>query len=416
MTPLHLIWLASVGGALLFFAAGAATVMLRRPRGVPDADAANRDRVELFREEIVRLRHELAATEATLAEERRTPDVDDTPTRPDELPTRPDDRRLRAATARAAAAAEIATLQRREQTLRGELDRARETAASAARELAHLREELARVRDVPPVEAAATAATARELDRARARIGELEREREGGVAAVRELEGARARIDELERELAARIDSVRDLATENEHLRGRLRDADAMRADYVRLRTAVADAEYLRGEIARLERELAVVRTDALRAPRPPSVPRQRTARGSERPQTVPSGTIGESLAGVLDRFADAGTRSIAIGDPQGFVLASSGDDGLALAAHAAQLVETATRATHVLPLGVPAAIEVVDDHGARVSVWTFTSDGERLLLASLGVSAPAGPRVETALAELARVLAPTPLATGGRP
>ncbi len=411
MTVLHLAWLASIAGALLFFAAGAATIALRR-RTAHGTD----ERVGLYAAEIARLRHTLSLTEATLASERRraasSPPVtghhraassppaapwehhderDDATTESggmrgagDDAVTTPAVTTMRGATpaqtiareladfrARALGAEEtVASLRRTEQQLRGELDHAREEVRSARGDLDRVRDEL--------------------------------------FAGSRELEAARARLGEVETQLAARTDALRDLSTDNERLKGRLRDADALRAEYVRLRTATTEGEYLKAEIARLQQELATTRSDALRAPRP------RPARGTDRPATRPTGSIGESLSRVIDRFADAGTRSIAIGDPQGFVLASSGDDGLALAAHAAQLTEAASRATHLLPLDAPSSIEVVDARGARVSVWTFAVDGDRLLLASLAVSTPESSRVEAALAELSGLLAPTPLAKSG--
>ena len=97
--------------------------------------------------------------------------------------------------------------------------------------------------------------------------------------------------------------------------------------------------------------------------------------------------TIGESLARVIERFADDGTRSSALADNQGFPLASSGADGLALSAYAAHLYESASRAKDYLPVGAPTAIEIVDANGVRVSVWALDVDADRLVLANLAVT-----------------------------
>ena len=110
----------------------------------------------------------------------------------------------------------------------------------------------------------------------------------------------------------------------------------------------------------------------------------------------------------MIDRFADAGSRSIAIADTLGFPLASHGDDGHALAAYAALLIEAANRAKQFLPVGRPTAIEIIDEHGARVSVWTFDVEPDRLMLADLAVSPVDHVRVEHALADLATILAPS--------
>ena len=397
MTALHITWLASIAGALLFFTAGLVTMALRRAK--PAVSTAHTTELVMMREQLAlaqgdvaawRQRAEAAREEASTWRARaEVPRVDtNVDTRPE--PTRPAPARdevaaLRTRLARVESAARDATAAaeaaaRTEAGLRAELESARSQLAAANAQLAKLR-------------------------------SDAETARADAAAARRELDAVGAHARELEANLAARSESVRDLATENEHLKGRLRDADALRAEYVRLRTTTTEAEFLKSEIARLEQELATTRAAALGAVaiRPP-----RSARGTSRPPgTRPTGSIGESLASVLDRFADAGTRSIAIGDPQGFVLASSGDDGLGLAAHAAQLAETAGRATQFLPVGAPASIEVIDDHGARLSVWTFEVDGDRLLLASLAVTPPEPKRVESTLADLTAVLTPSALARG---
>ena len=252
--------------------------------------------------------------------------------------------------------------------------------------------------------ARADAARARaDITRARALS---EASRGEAVDAIRELEARAARIAELDAQLAERTRTVRDLSTENEHLKGRLRDAEGMRADYVRLRTAATDAEYLRREVIRLEAELREVHLHALGA-RPP-----RPARGSAPLPTSPRRTIGELLATAIERFADDGTRSIAVADTMGFPLASSGNDGLALAAYAALLMESATRSRQFLPVAAPAAIELVDTHGTRVSVWSFEVDADRLLLANLAVAPVDERRLAAALADLSAILTPTQLAS----
>jgi hypothetical protein len=144
-------------------------------------------------------------------------------------------------------------------------------------------------------------------------------------------------------------------------------------------------------------------------------ISRPRQARGSVQPRTSSVRTIGESLTTVIDRFADDGTRSIAVADTMGFPLASTGNDGVALAAYAALLLESATKSRQFLPIGKPAGIELVDEQGTRVSVWTFEVDGDALLLANVAVSPVETTRVEHALAELGAILAPTQLRAAGR-
>ena len=193
---------------------------------------------------------------------------------------------------------------------------------------------------------------------------------------------------------------MRDLAIQNEQLKGRVHDAEGLRSDYVRMRTTATEAEFLKGEVVRLEEELRTARLDALGAQR--HRPALRTA-----PSPGSSRSIGESLESILDRFSDAGTRSIAVADPQGFPLASRGDDGLSLAAFAALLLEAANRARQFLPFAVPSSLELVDDRGARVAVWTFQVDDEPMLLTSLAVSPVEPGRAEATLADLTAILTP---------
>jgi hypothetical protein len=252
--------------------------------------------------------------------------------------------------------------------------------------------------------------TAEEKSRHLANV--VDRSRSDVLAAARDLEQAHARVRELEAQLADRTQAMRDLSTKHEQLMGRISDAEGLRADYVRLRTTATESEFLKGEVARLEEALQQSKIAALGAAntnRPPL----RAARGSVRIPSVPGRPIGESLATVMDRFADSGTRSIAIADTLGFPLASNGEDGLALAAYAALLIESANRAKQFLPVGRTSAIEIIDEHGARISVWTFDVEPDQLLLADLAVS-PADPgRVDIALADLTTILAPTPTAIG---
>jgi hypothetical protein len=249
------------------------------------------------------------------------------------------------------------------------------------------------------------AVTGRELVALRTEVERLGRELAAALATNAQLRPEAERRRDLEQQLAERVQSVRDLSTENEHLRGRVRDAEALRAEYVRLRTATIDSEFLKSEIARLEQELRRMRVDAVGRPRP------RPARGTPRQATSPTRSIEESLSGVIERFTDSGTRSIAIGDAVGFPLASSGTDGLALAAYAALLFESATRARQFLPIAAPRAIEIIDDQGTRLSLWTFDVESERLLLANLAVTPVDAKRIEATLADLTAILAPSALA-----
>ena len=230
---------------------------------------------------------------------------------------------------------------------------------------------------------------------------EVLRLREALVACERESDEAHA---VFARERARAQARIRDLSTENEHLKGRVRDADGLRADYVRMRTAPTESDFLRSEVARLQRELREVRVNEFADRRTVPIP----PRGSSRQLAVAGATVGESLARAIERFADDGTRSSALADPQGFPLAITGADGQALAAYAAHLYECASRAKDYLPVSSPSAIEIVDANGVRVSLWSLDIEADRLVLANLAVSPVDAARIEATLGDLIQILAPS--------
>ncbi len=61
-----------------------------------------------------------------------------------------------------------------------------------------------------------------------------------------------------------------------------------------------------------------------------------------------------------------------------------------------------------MLPVTAPVAIELIDERGARISVWTFEVESERLLLVHLAVAPVDQRRVDLALADLTTILAPS--------
>lgn len=444
MTTAQLIFVASVTGAILFFAAGAAMMALRQRGIAVPVVAPQPGTAELQAQsiEIARLRHELEHAQATVRsqasiidEQNRLFEVEATKDRATAV--RDLDALRQRATLAETSEREAARLRTELAKLRGEVDRLRAESERHRGEADRLRAESERHRgeaerlradserhrgeaerlraeiDQLRKQAAAAAATQRELRHAAEDRGkQAESARSEAAAVATELAQVQAKLADLERQLADKTSAARDLSTENEQLKGRLRDAEALRAEYVRLRTATTDSEYLRSEIARLEQELREMRVSALGAHG--AAQRPRPARGTDRQQTTSERTIGESLAKVMERFADAGTRSSAVGDPQGFPLASVGTDGVALAAYAALLNEAASRAKEYLPVGVPSAIELVDANGVRVSVWSLEVESDRLLLANLAVSPVDSQRVETALVDLTQILAPSTARTSG--
>ncbi|NVB81957.1 MAG: hypothetical protein HOV81_26485 [Kofleriaceae bacterium] len=414
-----LILVASLIGAVLFFVAGAALVALRHKGQPQQVGPSDTERAQAA--EISRLRDALAGSEATVKsqasvidEQNRLFERDVTSDRAgvarDMQALRDRADRAEAAAREAKRAAETEAAKLRAEA--GEAKRAAETEAAKLRaeagDITKLRAEADRLRaDIERVtkEVQAVTATNQALRKvADDRAKQLDRSRNESVAATTDMAQVEAKLRDIERQLADKTAAVRDLSTENENMKGRLRDADALRAEYVRLRTATTDSEYLKSEIERLEKELRRARVDALGARTAPTRPRP--ARGTDRQNT--SRPISESLAMAIERFADADTRSSVLGDTQGFPLASSGSEGVALAAYAAALFESASRAKEYLPIGAPTAIELVDANGVHVSVWSLEVETEHLVFANLAVSAVDSKRVEATLGDLTQILAPS--------
>lgn len=453
MTSMQLMLVASLTGALLFFAAGAITIVLRHrvvraaEPELPEVPGLPTPAVEQARiAELELLRRALAAAQESALEHQAALDEQITRVRREattrdagrelnELKVLRDhgdavSREIKEGRERAAVAErELAVVRERAGALDREVTALRtrvEQAEAAGRELSALRaraDAAARDGDVQRARAdtaeaalgavrAAEQAARAELtqvadERTRDLAAELERTRSDLITAGQERDQLQQRLTEAEQQLAERVQAVRDLSTEAERLKGRVSDAEALRADYVRLRTTATESTFLQREVARLEEEVRTLKVHALGAPR------RRPARGSQRPAAASALSIGESLSTVIERFSDAGTRSIAIADALGFPLASSGDDGLALAAFGALLTDAANRARELLPVAAPAAIELIDENGARISVWTFDVDNDRLMLVNLAVTPVDTGRVEAALADLSAILAPTSAGKG---
>jgi hypothetical protein len=404
MTAFHLLAVASFIGALLFFIAGATSAALWRTRrlAVPEPVIDDQARIHAATLEL-----EAARDRATHAERTGRERIDEVGQLRHEL------ERARATTTDRANARndEIEHLRRELASARTAHQQARtsadELAVRIASEAERLADAEARAKHLGSELDRARSGLAREEARGKQLAAELDRARSSSAAAGTDVEHLESRARDAERQLADRSLTVRDLASENEQLKGRVNDAEALRAEYVRLRTTVTETSFLKAEVARLEEQIRSMRRDAMGAATPRRAPAA--------PAVRPTGSIGESLSATLDRFADSHTRGSAIADALGFPLASRGEDGNALAAYAALLLESANRASQLLPMANPSAIELVDERGARISVWTFEVERERLVLVNLAVAPVDGRRVESTLAELRAILAPSLLEGSAR-
>ena len=374
MTVLHQLWIASVLAAAAFFAAGAMFAAVRHRRGA-GASAASPEQPDAS--ELTALRQRVGQAEAALAQ-------------------------LRTAEQQARGAEHKA----REEVsaLRQALEAQQQSKAAAARTVMDAgrgdAEAKAEVVSLQRKLAAAEAALGAEQARARRAEATAHAAAEplGGELAQQAQELQR-RLADVERSLSERSGQLRDAMSQVELLKSRASEADALRAEYLRLRTQANEMEFLSKEVERLSEALKSAQSLALggqaRAPR--------QVRAAE----ATSGSITDALSGALARFNGPQMRSIAIADNVGFPISSQGDDGLELAAYAALLHDVAQRAKQFLPMATPASVEMIDEQGARVTVWPFDVAGDRLLLVNLAVAATEHDRVEAMLSDVAAILAP---------
>lgn len=121
------------------------------------------------------------------------------------------------------------------------------------------------------------------------------------------------------------------------------------------------------------------------------------------------TGSITEALSSAIARFSDPKMRCATVVDEGGFLVSSYGDGGVELAGYAALLNDAANRAMQFLPIAAPASIELIDEQGARISVWPFHAADTRLLLVKLGIGATEERRVQRVLSEVISILTPIP-------
>ena len=120
------------------------------------------------------------------------------------------------------------------------------------------------------------------------------------------------------------------------------------------------------------------------------------------------AGSITEALSRAIARFSDPKMRCATVVDEAGFLVSSPGDGGVELAGYAALLNDAANKAAQFLPVTAPASIELIDEQGARISVWPFHVDDARLLLVKLGIGATEERRVQRVLSEVIGILKPS--------
>jgi predicted regulator of Ras-like GTPase activity (Roadblock/LC7/MglB family) len=192
------------------------------------------------------------------------------------------------------------------------------------------------------------------------------------------------------------------MALELEALRGRVADAEALRADNAVLRAAADQCDSLSSRISELEAELQIARASAFAAApapaaRPPAPPRLRA---------VPETSTEQSLQQVIDRVARLpGVRAVALADDLGLLVAGAGDHGTALAAYGGFLAGVGVRAREHLPLGGLRRCAIEDENATTICVSPLRGAPLMLVTMSSGTG-PNQQQVARLLEDAARVVA----------
>jgi hypothetical protein len=276
----------------------------------------------------------------------------------------------------------------------GEIDRLRQSLAEAEAELHRLRGEAQRLgRALEDEEARAGQEAARskaersELEERLGRVPRLEAELE---QRHQEVHRWRQEVKEAEAQLAKAVSPEtehtlrQDLSVKSQLLQAqadRLRDLENENAQ---LRQEVAGVAVVRAERDRLRTETAQLRAREFAA-RPAAV----TARTVAVPKGAKRGDVFQAFVDQVSRLADV--RCAVIADELGLVVASHGEMSDEVAAVGALFARAGSKAIEVLPLRNVHQVTVEDDQKVALNLRPLqTSDGvdSDLTLITLGVGA----------------------------
>ena len=394
------IWLASLAGAGLFFAAGALLTRARAKAVVAETGtaAALPAPDEGVTRALAEAERALAASQAT--ERDATAQLQ---AQVRELEARRADSQAEAA-ARAATESRLRSALQERERAEAELKQARSQLAAAgplANEVASLRAQLA-----AQAPATVTAPHPAELASIKAelqtRVAERDRfalelaAHKNKVAQLSLLERERddllRRIGEAERLGAERADP-KELADARYELtmvrqvsEARLADNQRLSDEMARLKASLSEVGTLKERVAQLSRDLVEAKAkDLTQSDRAPVVELQ--AGGVHRFQRL------------VDRVASIdGVRSVAVADHQGFVVAGVGEHADGLGAISAFLVAATVRVSGVLPFRLFRRLLVEDEGGLLLSSYRLPAEEHDLVLSILTVGNESETRIMNAL------------------
>lgn len=378
-------WLATIAGAALFFAAGFLARMVARenearvgasmpiaavtsPTLALDADrddlAGERDRAISARDQLLAERDELVAKTRRAGAERQ-----------------------QLATERDTLAAERKKLMAERDRLAAE----RKKLITERDQLVAERKKLVTERDALITERDGLAA-----DKQRVRT-----ETDEKSAAQTALKAEVASLHKDRESLAAQLETANaahaSLVAEAERMRGQLANHPELVAEADDLRARVADRDRLGAEVKRLEAEVAQLRALELCSAEPPTI-----ADGTRLPRT--SSTTATALESILQRVAaNADTRAAVIADELGLPVVAFGEHASSLAALGSVVGDTGQRARTLLPMGAIRGFSMADENSATITSWPVTAADASLMILTLTVGpGPADDIMRTAALEAA--------------
>ncbi len=440
MNPITLMWIGSIGGAAIFFAAG--MLARRKPVAVASAPSPGPDLSEVaaLRESLHRAEQERDAARLAAALEADSADTRNVPA-PPQVDVAALERR--AAEAQAALQASHTEAQAALQASRAEAQAALQASRAEAeglkrerrdlleranaartlktdnnrlkREADGLRAELSRAQDTSnATEAQSSASTADLQDALRSLESEVKGSRQMaatlkedlGHAQVeserqkseyyKELEAVRAEKDQLrlgmeglqssavdEGRFTAIDEERKELAVQLEITKRRLADFSRMKNENAVLQQQIGEADHLRAQVRELEQVVKALEAEGLARPETIAVP-------VPAPLTKSGGE--DALQRLINGLAELdGMHAATLADHHGLPVAGIGDHTEDLAACSAYLTDVGDRAMQLLPLGSLQRVVVEGSNGATLTYCPITFEENTLSLATL--TSGAGPR-----------------------
>ncbi len=175
-----------------------------------------------------------------------------------------------------------------------------------------------------------------------------------------------------------------------EMLEAKLHGFEALRSEYLRLREQHDAVKQPSGEPDQ--------RSEGTRPIQPSLARKAASARpGPRRTETSLEGTLSLAISTLLDES----TSAVSIVDHTGLPLTTAGFFDDALGAFTTILAEPCVRVNSFIPFGRPRLLTLVDDDGARVSIWPFAVGKQTMTLVALSTRELPADQVKLAISKV---------------